>query len=72
MFAREMEAEKSEDIHSLWITTWLENVQIEEQPDYMPFHLYFYLLDMSDWSPEFLRASAALMALAQLMYMFLT
>ena len=70
--AREMEAERSEDIESLWLTTWLENVQVEQQPDYIPFHLYFYMLDNSDLSPESLKAGASLLALAQLMYMFLT
>ncbi len=72
IFAREMEAQTTKDIHDLWVTTWLENIPVDEQPDYIPFHLYFYLLDVSDWSVDVLSAGGSLLALAQLMYMFFT
>lgn len=69
--ARERAAQKPEDIQSLW-QTWLENIQIEQTPDYIPLHLYFYMLDESDWSVDVLQAGGSLLALAQLMYILLT
>lgn len=69
--ARERVAQKPEDIQSLW-QTWLENIQIDPNPDYMPLHLFFYILDDTDWSDGVYRAGGAMLVLAQLMYKMLT
>ena len=69
---RELGARDAADVESLWLTTWLENVQIVAQPEYMPVHMWFYLCDDSDWTPGVLNACAGLTAVAQLMYKVLT
>ncbi|MBV8857613.1 MAG: hypothetical protein JOZ02_11830 [Acidobacteria bacterium] len=69
--ARERVAQKPEDIQSLW-QTWLENIQIDPNPDYIPLHLFFYMLDDTDWSEGVYRAGGAMLVLAQLIYKMLT
>jgi hypothetical protein len=69
---RELDAGDSADTSSLWLTAWLENVQFVSDPEYVPVHMHFYLLDDSDWTPEFLEAASALVAVAQFMYTALT
>lgn len=69
--ARERAAQKPEDIQSLW-HTWLENIQIDQNPDYIPLHLFFYMLDDSDWSEEVYQAGGTMLVLAQLLYKMLT
>lgn len=71
-FRMDLETSTREELEALWLTAWLENVQVDDEPGFMPTHMFFYLLDESDWTQGRLAAAADLVAVAQLVYVFLT
>ncbi len=63
----EIALDDPQSVEEMWIT-WLKTIETDKYPSYLPPHMYFLLLEHSDWGEELLHKSAQLVSLARLCY----
>lgn len=71
IFVREADAETAEDLRGLW-QSWMENIEADANPSYIPTQVYCSLFDVGDWTAQRIEAASALVRLAQGLHRRLT
>jgi hypothetical protein len=70
-FSIELKSREAETICELWLS-WFENIQADPNPDHIPFHLYFLLLEENDWTEKSYKSASSIILVAHLFYQNLT
>jgi hypothetical protein len=63
----ELDLDDPTSVEEMWVT-WLKTLETDKYPTYTPPHMYFLMLDASDWTEEFTARSAQVASLARLCY----
>lgn len=66
-FEQETGLTDAASVEEMW-GTWLKTIETDTAPTYTPLHMFFYLLEESDWSDEMFLNAAQIVALARLSY----
>jgi len=63
----ELDLDDPLSVEEMWVT-WLKTLETDKYPTYTPPHMFFLMLDTSDWTEEFTLRCAQIVSLARLCY----
>jgi len=63
----ELDLDDPQSVEEMWVT-WLKTLETDKYPTYTPPHMFFLMLDTSDWTEEFTQRCAQIVSLARLCY----